>query len=159
MTPTSTVPTEDTHPSRTALPIPESQTVSTWTPGTHSSHGHLALNNRQIAAWEREYDDRNLTVMEQYFGTENEPIYSPDGYHRIEREYDGQKLVAVERYFGNDGEPILGKGGYHEIRRTWQDSRHATSEAWFDTARQPMPLKDTYCRVERKFDENGNTQQ
>lgn len=41
MTPTSTVPTEDTHPSRTALPIPESQTVSTWTPGTHSSHGHL----------------------------------------------------------------------------------------------------------------------
>ena len=68
--------------------------------------GALVLNNKKIAALEREYDENNLVATERYYGVNGERVKSTDGYSRIDRTWLDKDHVISQFWYDENDQPI-----------------------------------------------------
>lgn len=58
-----------------------------------------------------------LATEEAWFGTDEAPVSSPRGFHRVVTSYDDRGLEVAVKAFGTNGRPVAAFDGVAEVRR------------------------------------------
>ena len=102
------------------------------------------------------YDARGNCTNTAYFGVNDQPCLTIDGYARIGAKYDERGNRTEETYFGIDGEPTFTKQGYAMLRAEYDDQGNWTNFVILDTQDKPTFTKQLCAGANAKYDERGN---
>ena len=92
-------------------------------------NGEPVLNNKKIAALEREYDEMNLVAVERYFGVDGSRVRSSDGYSRIDRTWLDKDHVLTQAWFDEADSPLAVGNTYYSFAREYDSQKNMVCSA------------------------------
>ncbi len=103
------------------------------------------------------YDEFGQLVEMTWFGTHDEPVNQPNGFHRKVSEFDASGNESSTSYFGSDGKPVSEtETGAHQVRRKFNPRNQLVEVSYEDTDGKPMLAPSGYARQTAAYDERGN---
>ena len=103
------------------------------------------------------YDEFGQLVEMSWFGTHDEPVSQPNGFHRKVSEFEASGNESSTSYFGTNGQPVSEtETGAHRVRRKFNSRNELVEVSFEDTAGKPMLSPNGYARLSAAYDERGN---
>ena len=118
-------------------------------------NGVPVLNNKKIAALEREYDEKNLVAVERYYGIEGERVKSSDGYSRIDRIWADAKHASSEAWFDENDQPMALKDTYCRAEYEYDAAWNRIVERYFGADGNPIASKVGADETRKTYNEKN----
>ena len=116
-------------------------------------NGEPALNNKKIAALEREYDEKNAVAVERYYGLDGSRVRNSDGYSRIDRTWLDNDHVLTQAWFDENDEPVTAGNTYYSFVREYDSWKNMVSEKYLDASGALIARNEGYDEIRQTFDE------
>lgn len=134
-----------------------------WENGTNRSimvykdtHGGRVVNQEGFSKKICEYDSTtHMLIKETYFGVNDEPVFSTEGYHGIDYVRNSLGDVEIETYIGIEGDPVENNEGYARAERQCDASGNELRVSYFNSNSNPVALADYAASKEQIIDDDG----
>jgi len=108
------------------------------------------------ASYRANYDSHgNLTEI-AYFGKDDEPIATKNGYHRLKQKFNSRRQIVEQMTFDVEDRPVMNVWKYARLLRKYDDRGNLTEISAFDEKGQPSEVHYGYARMSMKYDSRGN---
>ena len=113
------------------------------------------MTKEGFAKIEARFDGRGNQIEWGYFGVNDEPVFSVDGYAKRTAKYDERNARSRSRICAK-GEPIIGKEGYAKWTAVFDAAGNRVASATFGPDGKPLLRRDGHAKWTGVYDERGN---
>lgn len=102
-----------------------------------------------------EYNDMGQRITSRYYGVDNNPSLSRDGFHVSKYEYDKRGHLVRESYYDTDEKPTLCKRGYSIAYQVCDKLGRVTEQSCFDINNKPCFNSEGFHSTKVYYGING----
>ena len=112
-------------------------------------NGELTIVPKGYSIMLREYDKDGFVAVESYYGTDEKPIESTSGYHKIVRTWAYADHPSSSAWFDVYDQPVTLGDTYVKREREYDESGNIIVERYYGSDGEKIPCKAGYDELHR----------